>query len=98
MNRLTVRDEREVAVDLVADRLAGLVLAFGILLIVAWRAFTQDEASWDLLGLLVLSGVVATAYRVTRRATSRQLVSVMAFAAVIGAGVAIVLGLANLGR
>jgi hypothetical protein len=94
MNRLTVRDEREVGVDLAADRLAGIVLAFGILVIVAWRAFTLDEASWDLLGLLVLSGVVATGYRVTRRASSTRLISVMAIAAAIGMAVAVVLGLA----
>jgi hypothetical protein len=93
MNRLIVRDEREVGVDLAADRLAGIVLSFGILAIVAWRAFTQDEASWDLLGLLVLSGVVATGYRVTRQVSSKRLLSVMALAAVIGMAVAIVLGL-----
>jgi hypothetical protein len=93
MNHLVIRDEREMGVDLAADRLAGIVLSFGILVIVAWRAFTQDEASWDLLGLLILSGVVATGYRMTRRATSRRLVSVMAIAAVIGAVAAVVLGL-----
>ena len=98
MNPLLVRDEREAGVDLAANRLAGIVLSFGILAIVAWRAFTQDEASWDLLGLLVLSGVVATGYRVTRRASSRRLVSVMAIAAAIGAVTAVVLGLALQGR
>jgi hypothetical protein len=94
MNPLSVRDEREVGVDLAADRLAGIVLSFGILAIVAWRAFTQDESSWDLLGLLILSGVVGMGYRVTRQATSKRLFSVMALAAVIAVVVAVVLGLA----
>lgn len=98
MNRLTVRDEREVGVDLAADRLAGIVLSFGILAIVAWRAFTQEEASWDLLGLLILSGVVGLGYRISSRASSRQLVSVMVLAAAIGMVVAIVLGFAIQGR
>jgi hypothetical protein len=91
MNPLIARDERELSVDLAADRLAVMVLSFGILAIVAWRAFADSEASWDLLGLLILSGVVGTAYRVGKRATSVRLVSVMALAGAIALVVAIVL-------
>lgn len=87
------RDERESAVDLVADRLAVTVLSFGILVIVAWRAFVDNQASRDLLGLLILSGVVGTGYRFGKRTASVQLVSVMAVAAVISAVVGIGLGL-----
>jgi uncharacterized membrane protein len=94
MNRLISRDEREQAIDLAADRLAVMVLSFGILAIVAWRAFVDSEASWDLLGLLILSGIVGTGYRVGKRATSVRLVSVMALAAVIALVVAIVLAVA----
>lgn len=93
MNHLLPRDERELRVDLDADRLAVVVLSFGILAIVAWRAFADQEASWDLLGLLVLSGLVGTGYRVGKRATSTRLVSVMALAGAIALAVAIVLAL-----
>lgn len=91
MTRLVARDERESEVDLVADRLAAIVLSFGILVIVAWRAFVDAESSWDLLGLLILSGLVGTGYRFGKRAGSARLVSVMAVAAIVAAVVAIVL-------
>lgn len=91
MNPLIARDERELSIDLAADRLAVMVLSFGILAIVAWRAFVDREASWDLLGLLILSGLVGTGYRVGKRATSMRLVSVMALAGVIALVVAVVL-------
>lgn len=91
MTHMVVRDERELGIDLAADRLAAIVLSFGILAIVAWRAFADGEASWDLLGLLIVSGMVATGYRVGKRATSVRLVSVMAIAAAIALVVAIVL-------
>lgn len=91
MTRLVARDERESEVDLVADRLAAIVLSFGILVIVAWRAFVDSESSWDLLGLLILSGLVGTGYRFGRRTGSVRLVSVMAVAAVVAAVVAVVL-------
>ena len=93
MTRLLPRDERELTVDLAADRLAAIVLSFGILAIVAWRAFADNEASWDLLGLLILSGIVGTGYRFGKRATSVRLVSVMALAAAVAVVVAIVLAI-----
>jgi len=63
MNRLVPRDERERAIDLAADRLAFLVLAFGLLIAVMYRAFVLDEASWDLMGLVILSGAAGFVYR-----------------------------------
>ena len=94
MNRLGARDEREAGIDLAADRIAYIVLSFGILAIAMWRAWTLEESSWDLLGLLILSGVIGTGYRISRRATSTRLVSVVALAAVLGVIVAVGIGLA----
>ena len=94
MTTMLPRDERELAIDLAADRLAAIILSFGILAIVAWRAFADNEASWDLLGLLILSGIVGTGYRFGKRATSVRLMSVMALAAAVAAVVAIVLAVA----
>jgi hypothetical protein len=72
MDRLVPRDERETSVDQAADRLSYLVLSFGLLAIVAYRSLVNREASWDLLGLVVLGGLVGTAYRVRRRVVSRR--------------------------
>ena len=71
MNRFVVRDEREASVDQAADRLSYLVLSFGLLAIVAYRSFVHGEASWDLLGLVVVGGLVGTLYRVQQRTVSR---------------------------
>jgi hypothetical protein len=91
MNQMA-RDEREIGVDLAADRLGYLVLSFGLLGIVAYRGFVDQETSWDLLGLIVLSGVVGTGYRWRRRVVSHRWVSValasVALALVIGAVIA----------
>ncbi len=72
MNHLVRRDEREHGVDQAADRLAYLVLSFGLLAIVAYRSFVDGAASWDLLGLVVLGGLVGTLYRLAQRAVSRE--------------------------
>ena len=92
MDRLMSRDERETSVDQAADRLSYLVLSFGLLAIVAYRSMVDREASWDLLGLVILGGLVGTAYRVRRRVMSRRwellLLGTAAVALVVAAVVA----------
>ena len=72
MNNLVPRDEREQGIDRAADRLAYLVLSFGLLVIVAYRSFVDGAASWDLLALVALGGIVGTLYRMARRAVSPE--------------------------
>lgn len=87
MIRLAARDERETAVDLAADRLAFLVLAFGLLLSVMYRSFVLDEASWDLIGLVIVSGAAGFAYRLRARVATGQWLA-LRFGTVILAAVA----------
>jgi hypothetical protein len=94
MNRLTLRDEREVSVDQAADRLSYLVLSFGLLAIVAYRSFVGREASWDLLGLVLLGGLVGTGYRARQRAMSRRWALVVAGTGAVGLVVATIAVLA----
>jgi hypothetical protein len=95
MDRLLVRDEREVSVDRAADRLAYLALSFGLLAVVAYRSFVDGVASWELLGLVLVGGAVSTAYRLRQRVLSRQAVLVLALTALVAlvVGVAVALGL-----
>jgi hypothetical protein len=95
MDRLLVRDEREVSVDLAADRLAYVVLSFGLLAVVAYRSFVEGVASWELLGLVLLGGAVSAGYRLWQRALTRHAVFVVALTALIAlvAGTVIVIGL-----
>lgn len=95
MNHLRlVRDERESSVDQVADRLSYLVLSFGLLVLVAWRSVAWNEASWDLLGLVVLGGFAGTAYRIRERVASRRWWTLALLTGALALGVAIVVALA----
>jgi hypothetical protein len=95
MDRLSARDEREVSVDRAADRLAYVVLSFGLLAVVAYRRFVEGVASWELLGLVLLGGAVSTGYRLWQGVLTRQAVLVLAFTALIAllVGALVVLGL-----
>jgi hypothetical protein len=63
MTTLVPRGERETRIDLAADRIGYLVVSYGLLLIVAYRSFVNGDAAWDLIGLVMLGGVVGLAYR-----------------------------------
>lgn len=71
MRSLVSRDEREQAVDLAADRLSFLVVAYGALLIAAYRSFVLHEVAWDLLALVVVGGASGLIYRLRGGVTSR---------------------------
>ncbi len=93
MRSLFVRDEREAAVEQGGDRLAYIVMSYGLLLIVAYRSFVDQQASWDLLALVVAGGIVSMGYRVWRRGLSRDALLLVgltiAVAVVVGALVAL---------
>lgn len=97
MDQLLARDEREVAVDRAGDRLAYLALSYGLLLVVAYRAFVDGQASWELLGLVVGAGTVGAGYRVWHRAGSRQTLTLAAITMLAAALVALVIVLAGRG-
>lgn len=94
MTTLLARDEREVAVDHAADRLSYLVLAYGLLAIAAVRGL-NGEASWDLLGLVVLGGVVGLGYRLRERVVGRTWAVVLAGSILLAAGIAAVVAFAS---
>jgi hypothetical protein len=93
MRNLCVRDEREAALEQGGDRLAYLVVSYGLLLLVAYRSLVERQASWDLLVLVVLGGIVSVGYRMSRRALSRNATVVLsltiAVSIVVGALVAL---------
>jgi hypothetical protein len=76
------RDERTLAVENAGYRWSYHGLSFGILAIVAYRAFAGGEASWDLMALVVLGGVVNATYQGLQRVLYRRWVvmSVVTFA------------------
>ena len=91
MNRWLVRDEREADVDRAGDRLAYLVLSYGLLVLVAYRSFAEGRASWDLLGLVVLGGAVGAMYRLWNRALSREAAIVFGVTALVALRLAAIL-------
>jgi len=86
-----VRDERTLSVENASYRWGYLFLAFGVLLIAVYRGLVQQVASWELLALVIVSGVVTTLYQGRYRVLSRRWAAVVLgaviLAALLGAGI-----------
>lgn len=73
MNQQTVlRDERTEMVENASYRLAYQIMAFGVLIVVAYRGFLFQESLWDLLALVILSSGTATLYQGVKRILVRN--------------------------
>ena len=97
MMRFVSRDEREAGVDLAADRLALIVVSYGLLLVEANRELVIREEYWDLNELNIVSGVVGFGYRVRAGVANGRLAMIMVGAAALAAIAALALGL-GIGR
>ncbi len=85
------RDERTISVENASYRFGYLFLSFGLLVIVAFRSFFYKESNWDLMGLVILGGLVTTVYQAFHKTLSRRLLVVSLATAVVAALVAFVI-------
>ncbi len=90
-NQFIERDERTISVENASYRYGYLFLSFGLLLIVAFRSFFYQEAAWDLMGLVILGGLVTTLYQASNKIFSRRLLALSIIIAVLAALVALVI-------
>jgi hypothetical protein len=71
-NESVVRDERTMTVENASYRWAYHLLSFGLLLDVAYRGVARNESSWDLLALVIVTGLAATLYQQANKILSRR--------------------------
>lgn len=88
-----VRDERTTAVENQSYRIGYMIMAFGLLAIVAYRGFFRQESNWDLLGLVVVSSGAATLYQGMNKIFTPRTIAMMVVTGVVAAALAAVLGL-----
>ena len=85
------RDERTIAIENEAYRWSYLLLSFGVLAIIAFRAFARGDACWDLFLLVITGGAVNSAYRAWKRTLFRRWVVVTLVMMLAAAAVAAII-------
>lgn len=92
-NSMVERDERAIAVENASYRWSYLFVSNGLLALVMYRSFVHHESPWDLLALIILGGVVGTAYQQSHHVLTKRWMyaSIVAIAAAAVIAVVIVL-------
>lgn len=90
-NRSDIRDERTIAVENASYRWGYLLLAFGLLAIVAFRGLVLQETNWDLLALVIVSSFVTTVYQGAQQVLSRRWLLITLATALLAAVIAAVI-------
>lgn len=71
-NNKREKDERAEAVEKSSYTLGYKVVTFAILIDVIYRSIVLKTAAWDLLGIVILGGLVATLYQTRYRIATRS--------------------------
>lgn len=94
-NPSVLRDERTITIENASYRWGYMVVTYGLLVIIAVRAFIYKQSNWDLFALVFISGLVTTAYQGVHQIFTRRwiyiFVTSIVMAALVAALVAFVL-------
>jgi Co/Zn/Cd efflux system component len=88
-DRETYSDERSEAIAGKSNAFGFRVMSFLVLADVMYRGFVLKEAAWDLMAIVVSSGLMATIYQVRYRTVNKRTAYLAMFAAVLGVIVAL---------
>jgi hypothetical protein len=66
-NKEVQKDERTTIVETASYALAYKFIGFALLFDVAYRAYAKGESSWDLLAIIIISGLLTTAYQLRNK-------------------------------
>lgn len=66
------RDERTVVVEDASYRFAYFFITYALLLDVMYRSVVRQEASWELLAIVIVGGAVSTLYQWRRKILTRR--------------------------
>lgn len=72
MNKSVEKDERTVFIENISYKYGYNFIAFALLLDVMYRSLRFNEAPWDLLGLIIVSGFIMTIYQYKQKILGRS--------------------------
>lgn len=82
-NKMVKKDEREVFIENVSYKFGYNFVTFALLLDVVYRGLRFNEAPWDLLAIIIISGVVMTVYQYKQKILGKSWIRNVALTFVI---------------
>jgi hypothetical protein len=88
------RDERTVAVENASYRWAYAVLIYALLVDVMYRGWARNEAAWDLMAMVIVTGIMTGAYQARQQVLARGWVMKVALLACVAGVIAAMVAMA----
>lgn len=66
-NKMITKDERTTFIENISYKFGYNFIAYTLLIDVVYRALRFNEASWDLLAIVIISGLVMTVYQYKKK-------------------------------
>jgi hypothetical protein len=63
ISKMVEKDERTTFIENISYKFGYMFITFALLLDVAYRSLKLNEASWDLLSIIIISGVIMSIYQ-----------------------------------
>lgn len=63
ISKIVEKDERTKFIENISYKHGYIFITFALLIDVAYRSFKLNEAPWDLLGIVIISGFVMSIYQ-----------------------------------
>lgn len=85
------RDERTISIENKSYSIGYRLALFALLLDTAYRSFYLHESSWDLLGIVLMCGVVTTFYQLNHKILTKGWIKISVLALILSIIVAIII-------
>lgn len=92
-DKMVTKDERTTFIQNVSYRFGYNFISFALLFDVIYRGLRFNEASWDLLAVVIISGLVMTIYQYKQRILEKAWVKTIILTLVISLVLAFILAL-----
>jgi len=86
--RTNSKDEREISVENASAKYGYNFISFALLFDVIYRGMVKNEAAWDLLGVIIVSGLVMTLYQHKHKILDKKWIKTIAISSVLACIVA----------
>ena len=87
----TNRDERAIFIENVSYKFGYNLITFALLLDVIYRGLILNEAAWDLLGIIIISGLVMILYQYKQKILDKNWIKTVVISSLIAFIVALLI-------
>lgn len=90
-SKIVEKDERTTFIENISYKFGYIFITFALLLDTAYRSFKFNEAPWDMLAIIIISGVIMSIYQYKQKILGKTWLKIFIFTIIIAFIIAIIM-------